>query len=138
MPNRKHGELRGRRSTPKPGSTKRATAVKSKSNPTSKGSLKSVARRLNMDDDGEEEYDEEIEVENPEEGNPEINDEDHDERGDRGHDSGQGRNEGNKKKKRTRRSSKSRSHATEAMKKELHDLKEMYTDGNNSYSSHHV
>lgn len=44
---------------------KEITTEKSKDRTMTKGTLESVARRLNMDDPDEEEYDEEIDVENP-------------------------------------------------------------------------
>lgn len=73
-----------------------------------------------MDDGEEEEYDEEIEAENPEQENPDADVERENQNGSRGHN-----NENKKKKKKGHRSSKSHNHTTEAMKKELQDLKEM-------------
>nr|XP_017245120.1 PREDICTED: uncharacterized protein LOC108216789 [Daucus carota subsp. sativus] len=103
---------------------KELTTARSKSNPTSKGVLNSVARRLNMDDEEEEECDEEIEVENPEKEDANINN--NDERNDAsgGQRRSDERNKGDrKKKKKEKKSTKSRSHDT--MRKELQALKEM-------------
>ncbi|XP_017239352.2 uncharacterized protein LOC108212130 [Daucus carota subsp. sativus] len=106
------------------------TTAKSKSNPTARGVLNSVARRLNMDDEEEEQYDEEIEAENPEQRGPEGNNDgdgvgpDANNGGPEKQDKNKGHDKGNKKKKKKEsRSTRSRSHDT--MRKELQALKEM-------------
>ena len=100
------------------------TTERSKARQTEKGTLASVARCLNMDDADEEEYDEEIEVENPNPENPKNNEEPVDENDAGGHKKDTGHKQ-NKKKKKTHKPSKSRSNATETMRKELFDLKEI-------------
>ena len=103
---------------------KELTTARSKSNPTSRGVSNSVARRLNMDDEEEEEYDEEIEVENPEQEVPTANNAGENLNGSGRQSEGKGGDKGNKKKKKTdSKSSKSRSHDT--MRKELQALKEL-------------
>ncbi|XP_017256033.2 uncharacterized protein LOC135147082 [Daucus carota subsp. sativus] len=106
------------------------TTARSKSNPTARGVLDTMARRLNMDDEEEEQYDEEIEVEHPEQGGPEVNDNgngggpNNDGGGPEKQDRNNGHNKGDRKKKK-KGSKSTRSHSHDTMRKELQALKEM-------------
>nr|XP_017250644.1 PREDICTED: uncharacterized protein LOC108221266 [Daucus carota subsp. sativus] len=106
------------------------TTARSKSYPTAREVLDTVARCLNMDDEEEEQYDEEIEVEHPEQRGPEVNDNgngggpSNDGGGPEKQDRNNGHNKGDRKKKK-KGSKSTRSHSHDTMRKELQALKEM-------------